>query len=370
VPEIWIPYGDTETLVTLGAENLGELVEPDQEELAEEKIEGLRRRATESGAIAVCDHKPSTIEVLKKLQTSLKIEGGPRIYSASPKTLESSLPELKGRVQGPGERVTLHRDREVELRAPIQLTDETSKLVISTAAPDPLLGMIDSRMSLCLSFVTNAMQFAYASRTSDEPAPFSETASGKALIGTSERFPNSTYITVVPRRSRPQRLLWNAPVGEVKEAFVSLAAPQARAGIIGIGGKGYDDTLSSALRLVWGSLNCVRQSGEALIICECGDGLGSDALEMFVAGRLDEDGPKRRDLYVEGQEELYYLKKLRNTYGVILMSGLPELYARTKLGFTTARGSGEAIGKLLGKLGRTTKVNVVTRASECSLSGA
>lgn len=368
MPEIWIPYGETETLVTLGAENLGKLIEPAQDGLAGEEIQSLKGKITEFGEVAVCDYKPSTIEVLKELQGALMEEGSPRIYSASPRRLESRLPELKGRVQGPGERVVLDHGKKVELKAPSQLTGETSKLVIATAEPDPLLGLVDSRIALCLSFVTNVREFAYESRSSDEPAPFSQTASAEALIGVAERFPNSTFLTIVPRGSRPHRLLRNAPMDAVKNSFMSLTAPQARAGIIGIGGKGYDDTLSNALRLVWGSLNCVRQSGEILLLCECRDGLGSDALEMLVEGLLDEDGPKKREGYVQGQEELLYLKRLKNTYGIILMSGLPEIYARTKLGFTTARGSGEAVGKLLGRLGRTTKVNVVTRACECSLS--
>ena len=369
MPEIWIPYGETETLITLGAENLGELVEPAQDGIAEEEMESLKLKIPEFGEVVVCDYKPSTIEVLKKVLSSLTAESSPRVYSSSPKKLESHLPDLKGRVQRPDDKVVLQTGREVELKAPNQLTDDTPKLVISTAEPDPLMGLVDSRIALCLSFVTNVRQFAYASRSSDEPAPFSQTASAEALIGIAERFPNTTYVTVVPRGSKPHRLLWNAPMDAVKNSFVSLTAPQARAGIIGIGGRGYDDTFSNALRLVWGSLNCVRQSGEVLLICECGDGLGSDALEMLVAGRLDEGGPKKREGYVQGQEELHYLKRLKSTYGVILMSGLPELYARAKLGLTTARGSGEAVGKLLGRLGRTTKVNVVTRASECSLSG-
>src|SRR5207244_10701818 len=98
---------------------------------------------------------------------------------------------------------------------------------------------------------------------------------------------------------------------------------------------------------------------------------GSDALEMLITGRMTDQGlTKKKGVYVEGLEELHYLRKLKGSYSIILMSGLPELYARTKLGFATARGSAEAVGKLLGKLGRTAKVNVVTRACECCLSSA
>src|SRR5439155_24913883 len=62
LPEIWIPYGDTETLVTLGAENLGELIEPAQDSLAEEEIERLKGSMAEFREVVLVDCKPPTPE--------------------------------------------------------------------------------------------------------------------------------------------------------------------------------------------------------------------------------------------------------------------------------------------------------------------
>ena len=369
LPEIWIPYGDTESLVTLGAENLGELIEPVQDSLAEEEVERLRGSLAEFSDLVICDCKPSTLEVVKRLLGEGAVEGGKRIIAADPRRVESRLPELRGQVRGGGEKVSLPNER-IDLKVPTQLEEDTSRLVLSTGEPDPLLGILDSKVALPFAFVTNSRRLAYESRTSDEPAPFSQTSSAEALKGVAERFRNSTFVTVIPRGSRPHRLLRDASFDAVKNSFVTLSPPRARAAIIGVGGEGYDDTFSDALRLVWSSIGCVKEAGEVLLVCECGEGLGSDALEMLITGRMSDQGTtkKNKEVYVEGLEELHYLRKLKGSYSVILMSGLPELYARTKLGFATARGSAEAVGKLLGKLGRTAKVNVVTRACECSLS--
>jgi hypothetical protein len=370
LPEIWIPYGDTETLVTLGAENLGELIEPTQESLAEEEIEKLRGSMAQFSDLVICDCKPSTLEVVKRLLGEGAGGGGRKILAADPRRVESRLPELRGHVRGGGEKASLPNDKGIDLKVPTQLEEDTSRLVLSTGEPDPLLGVIDSKVALALAFVTNSRRLAYESRTSDEPAPFSQTSSAEALKGVAERFRNSSFVTVIPRGSRPHRLLRDAPFDEVKNGFVTLSAPRARAAIIGIGGEGYDDTFSDALRLVWSSIGCVKEAGEVLLVCECREGLGSDALQMLITGRMSDQGTtKKKEVYVEGLEELHYLRKLKGSYSIILMSGLPELYARTKLGFTTARGSAEAVGKLLGKIGRTAKVNVVTRACECALSG-
>jgi nickel-dependent lactate racemase len=134
--------------------------------------------------------------------------------------------------------------------------------------------------------------------------------------------------------------------------------------VLGAGGRGYDDTFSSALRGVWSALEGVRKAGSVLVIAECSEGVGSSALELLVTGRLAEGG-RRRERYVEGLEEVFYLNKLKEEYDVLLLSGLPETYARTKLGLTTAKGSGEAVGRLLNKVGRSGKLNVVPRAPEC-----
>jgi len=368
VPEIWIPYGDTETLITLGAENLGELIEPAQDSLAEEELERLERAMTDFQDIVVCDYKPSTIEVLKRLLGTPNESEGKRLFAKEPKQVEARIPELKWKVEGPGRTGMIGKEMEIELSAPLHLTEGRAKLVISTAEPDPLFGLVDSRLAICLSYVTNAREFGYKSRSSDEPAPFSQTPSAEAVMRISEHFPNLTPVTVVPRGSRPHRVLRDAPFDAVKNSFIEISATPTRAAIIGIGGEGYDETLSDALRLIWGSLSCVRAGGEILLISECGEGLGSKALEMLIEGRIDEEGGKKKESYIDGIEELQYLKKLKRTYDIILMSGLPELYAHTKLGFSTARGSGEGVEKLLARLGRTTKVNVVTRACECSLA--
>ncbi len=369
MPEIWIPYGDTETLVTLGAENLGELIEPTQDTLAEEEIERLKGTMAEFSDLVICDCKPSTLEVAKRLLGERAVTGGKRIIAADPRRVESRLPELRGQVRGAGEKVILSNEKGIDLKVPTQLEEDTSRLVLSTGEPDPLLGLLDSKVALTLAFVTNSRRLAYESRTSDEPAPFSRTSSAAAMKEVAERFRNSSFVTVIPRGGRPHRLLRDATFDEVKNNFVTLSAPRARAAVIGIGGEGYDDTFSDALRLVWSCIGFVKEEGEVLLVCECGEGLGSDALEMLITGRMSEQGTtKKKEVYVEGLEELRYLKKLKGSYSVILMSALPELYARTKLGFATARGSAEAVGKLLGKLGRTAKVNVVTRACECSLS--
>lgn len=367
MPEIWLPYGDVEILVTLQAENLGEIVESPVEDRTTEATATLGTRLPEVGQLIASDQKPATMAVLKMLSGAIAKTPGLALYARSPKKVENAVPELRGRVLAPGaKRAGIAARSEVEFATPSEFADKSARVVLGTAQADPLFGLVDSAISFCLEWVTNARRAGYESSKSKEPSPFEKTDAYDTVAELSHKFQSTTFVTIVPRGGRPHLLLEDAPFDAVRNAFENKTAPQSRAMIVGTGGRGYDDTLSGALRLVWGSLSCVRPSGEILLLAECADGLGSKALEMLVTGRMTDEGKKSQ--YVEGIEELAYLKKLKEEYGVILLSGMPEFYAKSKLGLTIARGSGEGVGKLLGKLARTTKVNVVIRAGESLLA--
>ena len=100
-----------------------------------------------------------------------------------------------------------------------------------------------------------------------------------------------------------------------------------------------------------------------MLIAECREGVGSEAVQMFLSGRMTESYLSK-GAYVEGLEEIPYFVELREKYTVTLLSSLPDLYAGGKLRFKTARGAGEALSKVFSSVGRGAKLNVVTRASE------
>jgi hypothetical protein len=211
---------------------------------------------------------------------------------------------------------------------------------------------------------------AAEARKEMEPSPFEKTMSREAIDDIAEEIAEASFIDVVPRGGKVRMVMENAPFDAIKNGFLSVGVPPARAIVVGTGGKGYDDTLSSAVRTAWNALSGVRKSGSVVLMAECSEGLGSTALDMAATGRLSGEGGRRREAYVDGLEDVFYLSKLRDEYDVLLLSGLPEVYAKSKLGLATARGSGEAVGRLLNKLGRSGKMNVVTRAAECRFESA
>lgn len=359
---MWIPYGNVETLVTLQAENLGTVVDfPPEPATADlERVNELLRGAT---AVFVCDSLPTSIELLKSATPSLEGQVA-KVFASSPKRVEGAVPDLKGRVTTLPP--PLPADDGGDLTYSPELMENGAKVFIGSARPDPLYGMLDTTTQACLSWVAGSKSFSAKSRKGMEPESFQKTEAYDVLQEVARKIPDSTFLTAIPRGGKLKTVLEGAPFDAIKNAFSKSPMANARGMIIGVGGRGYDDTLSSAIRGVWNVIEGVRRTGSILLIAECAEGVGSTALEMLVTGRLTE-GERRRGKQVDGIEEVFYLSKLKDEYDVLLLSGLPETYAREKLGFTTAKGSGEAVGRILNKVGRSGKLNVVPRASECLL---
>ncbi len=358
MPEVWFPYGSVETLVTIQAENLGAMIEPAPERSSGE-TDGLAELLRGAATLFVCDSNPATAELLREVAGGVGAADSLKVVAEAPKRIESLIPEFKGKVQ--------QAPKGQAPESPPAVGWTGRKAFVATARPDPLFGIVDTKVQACLNWVQGAQREAAGARRDFEPTPFEKTAAYEKAEDLAGSFGEATFFTVVPRGGKVRSVLEDAPFDAVRNCFLDSEIPQARGIIAGAGGRGYDDTFSTALRSIWGVLPGVRKAGEILMISECSGGLGSSALEMLAAGRIGGDGGTRKEKYVDGLEEVYYLDRLKEEYDVILLSGLPELFAKNKLGLTTARGSGEAVGRLLNKLGRSAKVNVVTRAPECRL---
>lgn len=361
MPEIWIPYGGVESLVTIQAENLGAVAEAPAEGGGVE-MERMVELAKGAAQLFVCDATPATMELVRGMLQPLAEPQAVRVFSSAPKRLEAGVPELKGKISTLPPPIPAP-DAVEPFFAP-ELTQPGRKVFVGSARPDPLFGIVDAKVEACLSWVALSRSSAAKARKEMEPEPFQRTEAYNVMQGLAERVPDAAFITAVPRGGKLRAALEGAPFDAVKNAFARTQMAQTRGIVIGAGGKGYDDTLSSAIRTVWSAMGGVRRTGSILLVAECAEGMGSTALEMLVTDRLTGSGV-RREKYVDGIEEVFYLNKLKEEYDVLLLSGLPETYASSKLGFTTAKGSGEALGRMLNKVGRSGKLNVVPRAPEC-----
>jgi hypothetical protein len=360
MPELWIPYGAVENLVTLQAENLGVVALPPSDQGSIE-IERMSELAKGASQIFVCDSTPPTFEFLRALLPVIGESQGAKVVAPAPKRIEAGVSELKGRVNTLPPPVP-----STEVAGAVyasQLLERGLKLVIGSARPDPLFGIADARVQACLNWVANSNAIAAGAREEMEPRPFQKTGAFDAMEELVSKIPESKFLSLISRGGKLWTVMEDAPFDAIKNAFPKVQMPQTKGLVVGAGGRGYDDTFSYALRAVWSAMDGVKRTGSVLLMAECSEGIGSTALEMLVTGQMS-GGERRREKHVDGIEEVFYLNKLKEEYDVLLLSGLPETYARSKLGLTTAKGSAEAVGRMLNKVGRTGKMNVVPRAPE------
>jgi hypothetical protein len=359
--EIWVPYGNVESLLTLAAENLGELVDPVPEGHAEELAQILRDRIKGFDRLIVLDSKPATVKLLKALFPAAPQEGTLKLHSPSPRSIEEGVATVKGAVTKLSPASVALPVEGGEVKVPPEITAGKS-LMLATGEPDPLFGYVDARVATALSYLDGIRKLAYEARDGESPGFLKETKSYLRLVGALESVHDSAYMTIITKGGEPYSMV----EGGLKEAAAHVFPQQvnpAKAIVVGAGGRGYDDTFSGPLRLAMGALGAVKKGGDILLVGECSEGIGSEALQMQAQGRLGEN-TLRRSFYADGIEEIGYLSKLREEYTVTLLSSLPDLYANGRFRFRATKSSGEALQKVFSSAGKGAKLHVFTRACE------
>ncbi|MFQ5940371.1 MAG: hypothetical protein ACE5KA_01555 [Nitrososphaerales archaeon] len=360
MPEIWLKYGSTEVVLDIKAENLSDYVVEDEQLLSEEEANGRLDSVSVDGneRIAVLDTSLHVAKLSLRLADSLKRRGVQNISVNVPLDVLNIYKNI-------------FQDKNVEVsKLSMDLSGMNNTILLSKTSFDPLFGYSGAPTHLLRSFGGEEMLDAYKGRNGDMPRP-GEANNSLSVAHKFVQGLDTISVEAVVGGHGFADIIVDKPVKCHKEAITKLESlgkvevEKAKASIIS-SGNGYS-TLSYALYSIWNCLDVVKEDGYIALLAECKDGFGSRALQMLVDGKISMDDAYRSTEYIDGIENLLYLKAVSERYNLSLVSALPDYYIKNNLGIKTFRRTKDVLHSMLNVYGPRQKVLVVSDGSKVLL---
>lgn len=349
--EIWLNYGITDVVLEIKAENLEQKIDSDGEILDDstinEKLSTLD--LTKPMELVVLHNSKSIQKIISSLFTLCEQKSKPFPKILTDKKIlnlvKAGLPE--------GSSINEFDDIEIA---------NSNLVFMGEMEFDGLFGYETISTRLIKKFGMDSMLSAYAKRNGNLPVPgqypeslqeskkFSDNfeIQGIEIIANSQGIMDFT-IDHPSKTLSTTNFLENNCIKEID---------QQKTMIISTGKDASNDTLAKSLSSIWNCSNTIKNNGLAILVAECKGGLGSDAIQQYIEGRLTLDQLKNPTKYISGMEDLLFLSEIQKKFQIGLVSILPEFYAK-KLDMISLSGIKYSMDYILKTQGIRQKVAVV-----------
>ncbi len=354
MPEIWLNYGIADVVLDIKAENLEQKIDSEGKTLDDSAInEKLNQIDLSKQTELVVLHSSRSIQKIISLLFAMceqKSRPFPKILAEKKiiGQVKAGLPE--------GSSINEFDSSEIP----------NSNLVFMAEMEfDGLFGYETIATRLTKKFGEEYMLGAYAKRQGNLPAPGQYPES----LEEAKKFSNNFEIRGIEIVANSHGIV-DFFIGHPSETVSSSARilennsirdadQRHKTMIISTGKAASSDTLGRSLSSLWNCANAVKKDGLAILVAECGAGLGSDAMQHFIEDRLALNQLKNPSRYVSGMEDLLFLSEIQKDLQVCLVSILPEFYAK-KLGMVSLPGIKHSMDYILKTQGTRQKVAVVS----------
>jgi hypothetical protein len=228
---------------------------------------------------------------------------------------------------------------------------------------DGLFGFETIATRLIKKFGNEQMLLAYEQRKGDLPSPGEEIDN----IQIAKKFTDSFEILSIEIAAN-QNGVMDLSIGHpsstisISKSYAESSKKQVekhRTIMISTGKDSSNDTLSKSLASLWNCNSAIKDGGLGILLAECKNGIGSEAIQQFIEGRMSLDRLKKPAKYISGMEDLLFLTEIQKRFQVGLVSILPEFYTK-KLGIVSFAGIKRAMDHILKVQGLKQKVAVVS----------
>lgn len=351
MPEIWLNYGSTEVVLDIRAENLNQKIDSDGKVMEDSAINERLGDIdlTKPMELVVLHNSRSIQKIISLLFTMCEQKSLPFPKILSDKKImnqiRAGLPEGSTVIE-------------------FEVSDLSPELVfVGEVEFDGLFGYETVSTRLIKRFGQESMLSAYAKRKANTPSPGQPTES----LAEAAKFVDSFDIQaleIVSTSSGVVDFAMGHPsqTGSLTKSLESFAVKdvgEQKSMIISTGKYASNDSLTKSLSSLWNCSPAIKKDGLAVMVAECQDGLGSEAFQQYVEGRLSPDQLKNPTKYVYGMENLLFLHEAQRNLQVGIISVLPEFYTK-KLNMIPLSGIKQSMDYILKTQGPRQKIAVVS----------
>ena len=293
MPEIWLNYGLTDVVLDIKAENLDQNIDSDgkllDDEVIKEKLSTLD--LTKPTELVILHNSKSVQKIITSLLTICEQKSLPIPHILTNKKImnlvKSTLPEGSSVSDFEG----------------MGLSD-SNLVFVSEMELDGLFGYETISTRLFKKFGEDNMLSAYAKRKENLPNPgqigpsfdeakkFSDgfeikgieiVANSKGIVDISVGHPSTT-----------------ASIMKSFESIVVKEVDQHKTMIISTGKDASNSILGKSLSSLWNCSGAIKKDGLAILLAECKFGIGSEAIQQYIEGRLSIERLRNPTKYISG----------------------------------------------------------------------
>jgi len=352
MPEIWLNYGITDVVLDIRAENLEQKIDSEgkilEDSVINEKLNTLD--LSKPMELVVLHNSKSIQKIISSLFTlcEQKSKPFPKIL-ADKKILnlvKAGLPE--------GSSINEFDDVNIS---------NSNLVFVAEMEFDGLFGYETISTRLIKKFGLESMLLAYAKRQGNLPTPGQYPES----LEEAKKFTNNFEIQGIEIVANSEGII-DFSIGHPSETLSATKIleshsikdiGQHKTMIISTGKDASNDNLGKSLSSLWNCSNVIKKDGLAILVSECKNGLGSDAIQQYIEDRLTLEQLQNPTKYISGMEDLLFLLQVQKNFQIGLVSILPEFYVK-KLNMISLQGIKYSLDYILKTQGTKQKVAVVT----------
>ena len=360
MPEIWLSYGPTDIVLDIRAENLDKKIEPGGIVLTDLEISSKLEQIdlTKPTELVILEYSKATHKVISILLEKCNQKSIPK-----PKILadRSNFHVLKNIFSDP----TL-----IISEFDMSQLSNSNLIFISEMEFDGLFGFNTISTKLVRRFGKDHMLAAYEKRKGNLPAPGEDLQTFIVAQKFTDSF-DIAAIEIVANSTGVVDLSVGHPstTSSISKSLSSIAANEVgkhRTIIVSTGKENSNQTFGRSLSSLWNCSDAIKEEGLAILLAECRNGIGSDAIQQYVEGRMSLDRLKSPAKYVDGMEDLLFLTETEKKFQIGIISILPEFYTK-KLDMLSFGGIKHAMDYILKTQGARQKISVVSDGSHVLL---